>query len=376
MVHLIWLIMIPIFIEHFSTPGGERPYTALIYAEAAENIAIEGPGLIDGNGAAEMFRSYPIEEGGAGGWHRPARPWGIRLWRCRQVRLESYRLESTAEWGHHICDCEHVVVRGITIFNHANANNDGLDFDGSRHVLVEDCDIDADDDGLCLKSTGFRANTDIVVRRCRIASRCRAIHLGSESSGRFERILFEDIDIVLSKARTRVDALRADQSDCAIEIASIEGSQMDDLCFRNIRITGADVAFMAHVGLISSDRPKYAGHKLTTGSIRNLRFERIHGQLSSAYACSLSAGPDAPMIDGVILRDIDLHTPGAPDHYDVDVAHLGDAQHYGWHAKGFKQQLPARGVYVRGVTGLQVDNLRISPRLADPRPDLYIASVS
>ena len=143
------------FIEHFSTPGGQRPYTALIYAEAADNIAIEGPGLIDGNGTAEMFRSYPVEAGGAGGWHRPPRPWGIRLWRCRQVRLEEYRLESTAEWGHHICDCEQIEVRGLKIFNHANANNDGLDFDGSRHVLVEDCDIDADDDGLCLKSTGF-----------------------------------------------------------------------------------------------------------------------------------------------------------------------------------------------------------------------------
>ena len=364
-------------IEHFSTPGGERPYTAFIFAEAAEYIGIEGPGTIYGNGSAEMFRSYPVEEGGAGGWHRPARPWGIRLWRCAHVSLDSYYLESSAEWSHHICDCEHVTVRGIRIFNHSNANNDGLDFDGSRHVLVEDCDIDADDDGLCLKATGFRANTDIVVRRCRIASRCRAIHLGSESSGRYERILFEDIDIVPSKARDRVDVNRPDESDCAIEIFSIEGSHMRNICFRDIRINGADVAMCAHVGLISPDRPKYAGHTLSEGSISDLRFERIHGTLSSNVASSFTSGPNAPAIKGLVLSDIHLQTPGDPQNFHHTVADLGSRDedstfHYGWHAKGFQQELPAKDLFCRGVEDLTLNQIQIVPRHDDPRPDFII----
>ena len=354
------------YIEHFSTPDGSRFYTALIYAEDCEDIAIEGPGIIDGQGGAEAWRSYEIP-GGDGAWHKPSRPWGIRFWKCRWVRLEGYRLQSSAEWGHHLCDCEEVTVRGVDIFNHANANNDGLDLDGCREVLIEDCRIDADDDAFCIKSTGFRVNRNIHMRNCTLASRCRVIHMGSESSGLTENIVVETCAIVPSRARHKIDEHRANDAACAIAIESLEGAVIRNVTFRDLTIQGCQTAFFVHLNLISPERPKYAGHTLEAGRISTLVFERIRGMVSSPVASSFTAGVPGPMLEDVLLRDIDLSLPGQPGFFDAKkVPELNRA----FHAGGFGQDLPARGFYFRHVCGAELRDVLISVRQHDARPDV------
>jgi hypothetical protein len=355
------------FIEHFSTPGGSRFYTALIYAEDCENIAIEGPGTLDGQGGADAWRCYAIP-GGGGAWHKPPRPWGIRLWKCRHVRLEGYRLQSSAEWSHHLCDCEHLTVRGLDIFNHANANNDGLDLDGCREVLIEDCRIDADDDAFCVKSTGFRVNRNIHMRNCTLASRCRVIHIGSESSGLCENILVEHCAIVPSRARHKIDPDRDDNAASAIAIESQEGSVMRNFTFRDLTIQGCQTAFFTHLNLISPHRPKYAGHELKVGSISGLRYERIQATLSSSVAASFTAAADVPPLEDLSFADIRFSVPGCPGDYSEEVPELQVA----WHARAFGQDLPARGIYFRNVRGVTLREFQVQSRSEDPRPDVVL----
>lgn len=356
----------PHFIEHFSTPDGSRIYIALLYAEDCERIAIEGPGTIDGQGGAEPWRSYPIPEGN-GAWHRPSRPWGIRLWKCRQVRLEGYRLQSTAEWGHHLCDCENLTIRGLDIFNHANANNDGLDLDGCREVVIEDCRIDADDDALCIKSTGFRVNRNIRVRNCTLASRCRVIHMGSESSGLTENILMEHCAIVPSRARHKIDKNRSNDAASAIAIESLEGSVIRNVCFRDMTIKGCLAAFFVHLNLISPDRPKYAGHTLEAGGISKLIFERICGTVSSPVASSFTSDRSCTELKDLSFTDIHLSVPGCPSAFDPKVPELKKA----FHAAGFGQDLPARGLYFRHASGVGLSDVHITARQRDPRPNVW-----
>lgn len=352
------------FIEHFSTPDGTRFYTALIYAEDCENIAIEGPGTLDGQGGAEPWRSYAIP-GGDGAWHKPPRPWGIRLWKCRHVRLEGYHLQSSAEWGHHLCDCEHLTVRGLDIFNHANANNDGLDLDGCREVLIEDCRIDADDDAFCVKSTGFRVNRNIHMRRCTLASRCRVIHIGSESSGLCENILIEHCAIVPSRARHKIDPDRDDHAASAIAIESEEGSVMRNFTFRDLTLQGCQTPFFTYLGLISPHRPKYAGHELKIGSISGLCYERIQATVSTPTAGSFSTAAGAPPLEDLTFRDITLSVPGSPGTYSSEVPELNVA----WHARAFGQDLPARGLYFRNARRVNLQNVSVTARSEDTRSD-------
>ncbi len=46
-----------------------------------------------------------------------------------------------------------------------NVNNDGIDLDGCRDVLVEHCRIKSGDDGVCLKSTGDHPYPNNVIRQ-------------------------------------------------------------------------------------------------------------------------------------------------------------------------------------------------------------------
>lgn len=356
------------FIEHFSTPGGSRFYCALIYAEDCEHIAIEGPGTIDGQGGAEAWRCYPIP-GGNGAWHKPPRPWGIRLWKCRQVRLEGYRLQASAEWGHHLCDCEHLTVRGLDIFNHANANNDGLDLDGCREVLIEDCRIDADDDAFCIKSTGFRVNRNIHLRHCVLASRCRIIHLGSESSGPIENVLIEKCSLVRTKARQKVDANRSDEAAHAISIESMEGSVIRNLRFADLTIEGCHTAFFVHLGFHGPDRPKYAGHVLKPGRIENLHFSRLSGRLASPVASSFTAAEGLPPLQGLHFSNLHFQVPGnpAPDSQEVSGVQVS------WEPRAFGSDLPARGLYFNNVTGITLEKLSFHPANPDPRPEVVVS---
>ena len=71
---------------------------------------------------------------------------------CRDVRVEGVRLRDAGSWMQHYRDCQQLVIHGITVFNHVEHQNDGLDVDGCRDVTISDCTIDSDDDALCLKS--------------------------------------------------------------------------------------------------------------------------------------------------------------------------------------------------------------------------------
>lgn len=354
------------FIEHFSTPGGSRFYCSLIFAEGCENIAIEGPGTIDGQGGAEAWRCYPIPDGN-GAWHKPSRPWGIRLWKCREVRLENYRLQASGEWSHHLCDCENLTVRGLDIFNHANANNDGLDLDGCRNVLIEHCRIDADDDAFCIKSTGFRVNRNIHMRYCTLASRCRVIHIGSESSGSTDDVLVEHCSLVRSKARHKIDPDRSDEAAHAISIESVEGSVIRNLRFQDLTIEGCHTAFFVQLGFRGAERPKYAGHQLEPGRIEDLHFTRISGTMTAAVASSFTAQDGLVPLRGLHFSDLHFQIPGNPAEEGREVTEVKVS----WEPRAFGSDLPARGLYFRNVRGVTLANLNFVPKEKDERPEVF-----
>jgi hypothetical protein len=116
---------------------------SLIYAEKAERIAITGRGVIDGQGDA---------------FHGPykVRPYMIRLIGCRDVVVEDVTLCNSPMWVQHYLACDDVRIDGVTVRSRVNLNNDGIDIDSCRRVLVTRCNIDSGDDAIVLKSTSDR----------------------------------------------------------------------------------------------------------------------------------------------------------------------------------------------------------------------------
>ena len=165
----------------------------LIYALDAEDIAIEGGGVINGNGPAYWDADFrPISP-------RPGTL--IELVGCRNVRIQDVCIRNAPAWTIHPLRCDGVWIRGVSIVNDLRGpNTDGIDPDSSRNVMISDCYIEAGDDCIVLKTTGRHLppgapvppTENVTVTNCTLISRAAALKLGTESHGDIRHCVFSN----------------------------------------------------------------------------------------------------------------------------------------------------------------------------------------
>src|SRR5579859_5882351 len=120
----------------------------LIFGVNAENVTIEGPGTIDGQGA--QFRSPargvppPSGRGGAD------RPYHLLFYRCHNLRVRDLTLNASAFHSVRVIQSHYVWMEGLHIHNRVNGNNDGFHFISSEYVHVNNCDVQSQDDACAL----------------------------------------------------------------------------------------------------------------------------------------------------------------------------------------------------------------------------------
>ena len=109
----------------------------LIYADKVKNVAIDGYGTIDGRGG--VFKKTTMEEAGI------LRPHLIRFIQSEDILLRGITLRNSGCWMQHYLACEGVRIENVSIFNRDNYNNDALDLDCCRDVIVTGMVADTDD---------------------------------------------------------------------------------------------------------------------------------------------------------------------------------------------------------------------------------------
>lgn len=186
--------------------------TCFIYAEDAEDIRLFGGGEINGNA-----RAFHDEDD----WTVP-RPMLLRLRRCRDIVIEDLRLFDPASWTSSFLECENVTARRLNFRALVNLNGDGLDFDGCRNVLIEDCAFLQSDDCICLTCHDPASPMeDVVVRRCRFSSWTDGVRIGMNSAGDIRNVLIENCAFE--------NVWRE-----GIKIESTEGGTIEKLRFENL----------------------------------------------------------------------------------------------------------------------------------------------
>ena len=170
----------------------------LIMAWDAEDIAITGKGVIDGQGPAFFDRKPPR----ARFWPKPkARPRMVQFVRCKGVRLEGVTFKDSPQWTMFIRLCDDISIDGIRIVaNQRMINNDGIDFDGCRRVRVGNSYFKTGDDCIILRAMRERPDEhivceDIVVSNCVLNSTCQSIRMGAPSDDTIRNALFKDIKV-------------------------------------------------------------------------------------------------------------------------------------------------------------------------------------
>ena len=175
---------------------------ALINVNDQRNVKISGGGTIDGRGQKWWDRFYTLL--------KAYEPRGLRwatdydaervrlmvIWQSTDVTVENLSLKRWGFWTLQVVYSEHVTVDKVKISDNAGPSTDGVDIDSSRYVLVANCDIDNNDDDICLKAgrdaDGLRVNrpTEYVFIRDNIARRGDGvISFGSETSGGIRHVV-------------------------------------------------------------------------------------------------------------------------------------------------------------------------------------------
>ena len=189
-------------------------YSPLIYAFEVKDVAITGKGTIDGNGASEFLLWIPKAEKdfqrlrrmGADGVPVKERVFGvgthlrppiIQFFRAERVLLEDYTVLNSPFWVNHLVYTDNAVMRRVRVDSH-KPNNDGVDVESSRNVLVENCWFRTGDDSVVVKSGRDRDGREInrpsenVVVRNNDMGGEDGIALGSEMSGGIRYVYFTD----------------------------------------------------------------------------------------------------------------------------------------------------------------------------------------
>jgi len=346
----------PVTISEYRSYVDNYTDKSLIYAENVENISIMGEGIIDGQGGA--FE---------GGYKQ--RPYLIRIISCKNVKTENLTLRNSAMWMQHYMACEKLRIHGINVWNHCNKNNDMIDIDSCRDVIISDCIGDTDDDGLTLKSTSGRPCENVTITNCLLSSHCNAIKMGTESHGGFKNITLSNCTITVSKDDTVLYGKRNGLAAIALEI--VDGGTLENVSISNINIVGVTTPIFLRLGnrarIYQEGMPKPG-----IGSFKNVKISHILASGAGRIGCSITGLPNHP-VENITFNDISMTFRGGGT---VDDANRTISEY----ANGYPEStmfgtLPAYGFYVRHVKNLKMNNIELAFETEDHRPPLHFDDV-
>lgn len=341
---------------------------ALLFAEGARNIAITGMGTIDGNGAKQLPDTTLF------GGDLDGRPRNILLISCKNVRVERVRMRNSGMWNQHYLDCEDVLVDGIEVYNHSNRNNDGIDIDGCRRVVVSNAVFDTDDDGITLKSTGPAPTEDVVITNCIVSSFCNAIKAGTESTGGFRNISISNCVVKPSRSMSQPVFNTPRKGITGISLEIVDGGIMEGITISNITIEGTECPLYIRLG----DRARKYMPDIPTpgiGIMRNISVDNLVAYNTGNFSSSITAVPGA-YIENVQLSNIQLFNKGGLKTGDF----LPDYKRVIEDEKGYPQptvwgNLPSSLLFLRHVKNLSVNNIMFGSQASDHRTPIIAIDV-
>lgn len=285
-------------------------YSPLIYAKDCTNIAVTGKGRLNGNAAEwwkwkgketdEHFkmgsRGVAVQKRIFGTPEAAIRPNFLCLYECRNILLEGFTIGSGPNWTIHPVYSDNITIRGVTV-NTDGPNNDGVDPDSCRDVLIENCTFSTGDDCVVLKSgyneDGWRVGRpteNVIMRNCSSKRGHGGLVIGSEMSGDVRNVFMHDCEFEGTDRAIRIKSRRG------------RGGVVEKVYARDIRVRD-----MIHEAVIlnmdySADKNQAGNAKFPV--FRNMCFERIAGE-GAPVAIRLTGEEDSP-IENIRFSDLDL----------------------------------------------------------------------
>ncbi len=329
---------------------------SLIFAEGCDNISLCGEGLIDGRGTRDHF---PGEEGSH---QTPGRPFLIRIIDCSRIHIKGIHLRNSACWMQNYLNCEDLLIDGIHVENQANFNNDGVDIDSCRRVIVRNCFIHSEDDALCFKGAGQRSMDQVLVENCRLYSSCNALKFGTDSQGDFRNILVRDTEVGGPSAE--MHSLRQRLADSGISWEVVDGGTVENILATNIHIVRTKSPLFLRLG--DRARVKPEDPRPLPGNLRRIVYDGITGADNGVRGAYFMGVPDKHIAD-VVLRDVSIGMT-ATNLPVPDEAAIPEMRADYPDALMIQDVTPAYGLWARHIDRLTLIRVNFTLNGPDPRP--------
>jgi polygalacturonase len=308
-------------------------YSPLIYARDCVNIAITGPGKLNGNAqkwwdwkAKETRRGFemgaqgvPVEQRVFGTPEDAIRPSFVSFVSCTNILLEDFTIGSGPNWTIHPIYCLNTTIRGVKVLTDG-PNNDGIDPDSCRDMLIENCVFSTGDDCVVLKSgynqDGWRVGRpteNVIMRNCFSQRGHGGLVIGSEMSGGVRNVFMENCEFEGTDRAVRIKS-RADR-----------GGVVERVYVRNLKVNNLRREVVIMNMDYGSDRSQILTNQPPV--FRDILIENIVGE--GAPTAILITGMAESPIENIRFRNLTLNS--------------------------------TRGVVASHVTGLVFDKVQVTP---------------
>lgn len=339
-----------------------------VYAQGEHDISVTGNGVFDGN--------HLLDESGDFKAQQADNPTFIWFDECENVLVKDVTFQHSVWWTQTYSRCKHVHVDHITVRENIMHNADGVDILDCEDFIVENCDINALDDGICMKGYTDRGCNRGTIRNNKVRSICNGIKMGTDSSGGFRNILIENNEVW----NTGISAL-------ALEC--VDGGILENIVARNLTVNGSGTAIFIRLG--NRNRKVYDSHTIQEGLIRNVHISNVKGTMQKCiklndeekkkynldgFANSICGIPGMYVQD-VTIENVDLTLlegiwPIAPAEAALRAIPEEEKKYPENRMWGV---LPAFGFYVRHVKGLRMKNISVAIKQDDGRPAFMLDDV-
>jgi hypothetical protein len=329
--------------DHFSAPRDmpeakfpTRWHRALIIGDDVEDVAIVGPGTINGN---KVFDPH--------GEEKRRGPHTILFGSARDIVIRDLTIQDSANYALMLEDCSRVDIRQVKV----TGGWDGLHFRGSkdrpcRDVTVSGCQFFTGDDAIA-----GRYWERVLITGCVLNSSCNAVRL----IGPARDLIVHDC-LIFGPGRHAQPTSERRKTLAGISLQpgawdATEGD-LDDVLLSQITMRNVAVPFF------------FMLRKGNKGG--NITVSHVHATGVHLGASSVESWADSPF-ERVVFRDVSIEFEGG-----------GNREHV---KKSIKaphvdpRPLPCWGFFARGVKDLRFENVRLSTTHDDKRPMLLAEEI-
>ena len=319
----------------------------LIYGNHVQNVTITGKGKINGQGDYNPWMN--VKELGT----EKDRPSILAFVGSKNITVSDITMIDPACWTQVYIESDSITIRNIKVHTgNLTPNRDGIDIVDCHNVLIEDCDIKSEDDGICFKSGSEYGCKDVVVRNCVIdklnvdAGNC--FKLGTDGLGSFMN--FEVSGLTLKNAH----------QNSALVIESMDGAVIDNINISDCEIFNSGQAIFM---LLADRKRTVPGRKPRIGGISNIHFKNISGKGFTKQYPSIITGIKGHNIQNVTFENLNLELKGG-----INTTNQTVMEYDGKYPEGSKfGNTNAYGFFIRHTDNVDFINCNLTSELPDAR---------